>query len=214
MKPLETIRQDIEDLRELILSLDDEIWDRVDHRDDSSLASFLSVKQRINQKIKDFQRAAGELLDVLAELPSSQLPESVVLPPSIKEKETIASLSRPFTGLKPTALLWDGERLEPAKSWKALWQRFIQEFHTREPKEFEAHLVQSPCIAQVGDSDQGFFTPYSCGGRWFECNLSAENIRQKMRTILAHARIDFDHVKVMLRGNPDTQGTIFEEIDT
>ena len=52
MKPLESIRQDIEDIRELILSLDDEVWSRIDHRDNEALAEFTARKTRINDRIK------------------------------------------------------------------------------------------------------------------------------------------------------------------
>jgi hypothetical protein len=207
MKPLESIRQDIEDLRELILSLDDEIWSRIDHRDNEALVGFLPLKTRINDRIQTFQQAAEELLDVIAEVPAIQLPEKVAIEAIDEANETMASLSRPFTELKPTAFLWNGSRIGPTLHWKTLWQRFLQEFHRSYPGKFEEHLVKNPCIARIKDTPEEMTAPFSCGGRWFECNLSAEDIRFNIRRILAHSHIDMDYMKVILRGKPDTDDT-------
>lgn len=208
MKPFESIRQDIEDLRELILSLDDEIWNRIDHRDKGALTEFLPRKTLINEKIKAFQNAGNDLLDYLAELPAVQLPEALV--PSEPEEETTAPLARSFAFTKPTAFIINGERIGPAKSWRVLWQKFLEEFHKRHPGEFKDHLLIAPCIAGIAENGEGFQDPFECGGRWFECGLSANSIRDRIKSILLHSKMDTGIMKVILRGNPDLAGTIFE----
>jgi hypothetical protein len=208
MKPLESIRQDIEDIRELILSLDDEIWSRIDHRDNDALTEFLARKTQINEKIKGFQNAGNDLLDSLAELPFVQLPSPVA--PSLPEKETIAPLDRSFAFTKPTAFLIDGNRIEPARSWRVLWQKFLEDFHQRNPGSFEEHLVCQPCIAGTAASGDKFQDPFECGGRWFECGLSANAIRDRIKRILLFSGIETNRMKIALRGNPDLEGTIFD----
>ncbi len=64
MKPIENISQEIEDLREQLLSLDEEIWGSVEHRDTNALRTFLPLKEKINERIKAFQNAANELLSL------------------------------------------------------------------------------------------------------------------------------------------------------
>jgi hypothetical protein len=208
MKPLESIRQDIEDLRELILSLDDEIWNSIDHRDNEAWAEYTSRKTRINDRIKAFQSAGNELLDCLAELPLVQLPEAVTQTPP--EKETVAPLDRSFAFTKPTAFLFDGRRVGPTMSWRILWQKFLDLLHREHPVIFRTYLVDHPCIAGVGNSAEKFQDPYECGGIWFECGLSANAIRDRIKKILLFSKIDTGRMKIILRGNPDLEGTIFQ----
>jgi hypothetical protein len=208
MKPLENIRQDIEDLRELILSLDDEIWSRIDHRDNDALAEFTARKTRINDRIKAFQTAGNQLLDCLAELPVIQLPE--VASPTQAENETVAPLDRSIAFTKPTAFQFDGVRIGPAKSWRVLWQKFLDLFHREHPESFKQHLLLSPCIAGVAMSGEKFQDPFECGGIWFECGLSANAIRDRIKKILLYSKIDTSRMKIILRGNPDLEGTMFE----
>lgn len=208
MKPLENIRQDIEDLRELILSLDDEIWSRIDHRDDAALTEFTSRKVRINDRIRAFQTAGNELLSCLAELPVIQLPGAVSqLPP---ENETVAPLDRSFAFTKPTAFLFDGVRIGPAKSWRVVWQKFLELFVKDHPGPFREHLLQNPCIAGVAAAGDKFQDPFECNGIWFECGLSANAIRDRIKKILLYSKIDTHRMKIILRGNPDLEGTMFE----
>jgi hypothetical protein len=165
------------------------------------------LKSRINDRIRIFQQAAEDLLDVISEVPAVQLPEKVAIDLIDEANETKAPLSRPFTDLKPTAFLWNGVRIGPTIHWKSLWKRFLEEFHRGFPAAYEEHLVRNPCISRVRDTAEGMIAPFLCGGRWFECNLSAEDIRLNIRRILAHSHIDMDHMKVILRGKPDTDDT-------
>jgi len=208
MKPLESIRQDIEDLRELILSLDDEIWGSIDHRNNEALAEYTARKARINDRIKAFQTTGNELLDCLAELPVIQLPEAAS--PRQPENETVAPLDRSFAFTKPTAFLFDGDRHGPANSWRVLWQKFLDLFHENHPERFKEHLIENPCVAGVAESGEKFQDSYECGGIWFECGLSANAIRDRIKKILLHSKIDTGRMKIILRGNPDLEGTIFD----
>ncbi len=208
MKPLENISQEIEDLREQLLSLDEEIWGSVEHRDTKALRVFLPFKEKINERIKTFQQAANDLLETIAELPKIQLPSE--LPNTVPVEETVAPLHRNFVSTKPTAFQFDGERIGPTNSWRSLWQTFLTKFLEKHPDDFKLHLVLTPCIAGVRDAGDDLQDPFLCSGKWFECGLSANAIRDRIKRILIHAKMDTGRVKVFLRGNPDIDGTIFD----
>jgi hypothetical protein len=209
MNTTERIRQEIEDLREQILSLDEEIWINVQHRDAEALKDFIPRKEKINERLLMFQKAAADLLASMEDLPDLQIqvPEALEMIPS----ETVAPLERKFAFHKPSALQIDGEKIGPTKSWRKLWQTFLDEFQKRFPQEFKRVLVDQPCIAGLGSDPAGQLDPYQCAGMWFECNLSAESIRDRIRRILINSRIDLGRVKVWLRGAPDLEGTIFDQ---
>jgi len=207
MKPLENISQEIEDLREQLLSLDEEIWGSVEHRDTDAIKAFLPFKEKINERIKVFQKAANDLLASISELPAIQLPSELFSQDEMVG--TIAPLDRSFAFLKPAALQFEDVRIATT-SWRKLWQTFLTTFLEKHPAKFEKILVQSPCIG-VRDAGDDYQDPFLCGGKWFESNLSANAIREKMKRILLHAGINTGRVKVLLRGNPDIEGTIFDE---
>lgn len=209
MKPLENISQEIEDLREQLLSLDEEIWGSVEHRDTKALHAYLPLKEKINERIKTFQNAANDLLETIAELPKLQLPSE--LPETKAVQETVAPLHRNFVFTKPTAFLIDGERIGPTNSWRSLWQTFLTTFLEKYPEEFNQHLVQSPCIAGVRDTGDDLQDPFLCSSKWFECGLSANAICARIMRILIHAKMDTGRVKIVLHGKPDLKGTIFDE---
>jgi|GEM_PF-4530515 len=209
MKPLENISQEIEDLREQLLSLDEEIWSSVEHRDTKALHAYLPLKEKINARIKVFQNATNDLLETIAELPRLQLPSE--LPDTNSVQETIAPLHRNFVFTKPLAFLIDGERIGPTNSWRSLWQTFLTTFLNKHAEEFNQHLVQNPCIAGVRDAGDDLQDPFLCSGKWFECGLSANAICARIMRIFIHAKMDAGRVKIVLRGNPDIKGTIFDE---
>lgn len=212
MKPLENICQEIEDLREQLLSLDEEIWGSVEHRDTKAVHAYLPLKEKINERIKIFQQAANDLLETIGELPKLQLPSELLHTQPVQE--TVAPLHRNFVFTKPTAFLIDGERTGPANSWRSLWQTFLTTFLEKHPEEFNLHLVQNPCIPGVRDTGNELQDPFLCSGKWFECGLSANAIRDRIERILIHSKMNVGRVKIILRGNPDLKGTIFDESAT
>jgi hypothetical protein len=200
MKPLENISQEIEDLREQLLSLDEEIWGSVEHRDTKALHAYLPLKEKINERIKIFQQAANDLLACISELPEIQLPEELF--DTNEMIGTLAPLDRSWAFHHPAALEFEGARIDTA-SWRKLWHTFLTTFRQRHPDKFERVIVRTPCIAGVRDVGNDLHDPFECGGKWFECCLSANAIRDRIKKILLHAGIDTGRVKAILRGTQD-----------
>ena len=65
MNSIESIQEDILDLRELVLELDDRIWSRVNHQNPEALQTYLKKKEEINQRIASFKATMGDLLEAL-----------------------------------------------------------------------------------------------------------------------------------------------------
>lgn len=205
----DNIQEDIESLRELILELDESIWLRINHKNATSLAKFIEQKRVINERIKLFQDAARELLQVFASTEPVNEPEVAQEKEEPRGAETISPITRPFVSVKPKGMIFEHDRIGPLKSWRAVWNRFLQEFLRRHPEEFERILVKESCIAGNADKPDDLIHSFECGGRFFECTLSANDIAKRIKKILQHAGLETSSIKIVLRGNPDLDGTIF-----
>ncbi|MGB0796464.1 MAG: hypothetical protein ACPGR4_04890 [Paracoccaceae bacterium] len=203
------IQDNIEYLRELILELDETIWLRINHKDPAALAGYMEKKQVINERIAAFQKSGLELLDALAMTEPANEPQVGHEAEEPTDDETITPITRHFVSVKPKAMIFGDERIGPLKSWRAVWNRFLDEFHQRYPDKFQEILVETSCIAGNADTPDSLITHYECGGRFFECTLSANDIAKRMTKILRHAGLDTSTVKIVLRGNPDLEGTMF-----
>lgn len=212
MNTLESIQEDILDLREMILEIDERIWNSVDHQNPEALSAFINKKHAINEKLRTFRAATDELLDALAAVePLETAGESEpAIEPDTRDDETIAPIDRPFRFTKPKAIIFEGDRIEPLTTWQAVWKKFLDEFWKRYPELFLSKLNETHSITGISDFPDQLRRPYGCGGIFFECNLSADDIANKIRNILLHSKISTSEIKIVLRGNPDLKGTLFE----
>lgn len=212
MNITETIEQDIEDLREMILEIDDRIWRQINHQDAAALNAFVERKTEINSKITSFQQSARDLLNALSTVQIPVESEPYEIPPENDADETISPIDRSFRFTKPKAMILEGERINGLETWQAVWKRLLSEFLDRHPEMFNKTLVETSCIAGNAEGPEGLITSYTCGGRHFECTLSADAIAQRIRTILLHSQMRLETVRIVLQGNPDLKGTMYEGI--
>lgn len=212
MNTLESIQEDILDLREMILEIDERIWKTVDHQNPEALSAFVSKKEVINEKLRTFRAATDELLDAFAAVESLEATQKPgpAAETDTDENETIAPIDRSFRFIKPKAMILEGDRIGPLETWQAVWKRFLDEFLKRHPELFQTYLVETSCIAGNSPVPDSRITFYECGGRFFECTLNADAVAKRIKTILLHSKLGTDCIKIVLPGNPDLQGPLFE----
>ena len=212
MTTLESIQEDILDLRELILEIDERIWHSIDHQNPEALSAFIEKKSAINEKLRTFRTATEDLLHAFAAVePTTVIEETEPeIQPVSEDDETIAPIDRSFRFLHPTAMILEGTRIGPLNTWQAIWKRFLKEFLNRHPDLFQKHLVDTSCIAGNNPSPEKLIRSFECGGRFFECTLNADAVAKRIKTILLHSKLGTDSIKIVLPGNPDFRGPLFE----
>ncbi len=207
-------------LNEYILALPDDMLLSIDPRDNESLESglrfilaynenaarFSAVAATIEEQLKQFFGISPEDEEVEREITNNARSSRI-----IKELNKTAphTLDESFTYKRPYGFVLGQAAYKGIKTWRNLYVQVLNELKQHQPEHF-AHLVDEPKFVSsrgkrsFSRSGDDLRAPIRLGTNFYvEGNLSANNIRDNLKALLAHFGFTYQEMAVYLREDRD-----------
>jgi hypothetical protein len=218
----EQIRQIVEDLetvRENLLTLSDAVWQEIDHNDPQALEEGVQFKRAYNEKMAAFDRLAAELSQLIQQYTAVSLEAGEETGAGDRERnarlvaelnrETPHSVNEDFTYKRPHGFILDGQAATGITTWRRLFDLLCQQLLHRDPNRFHALVDNSDFISNRGNRSFArdpaeVRSPSLIGdGIYAEVNMSANNVRDQIRRLLATFEIPTERLQLFLRQDRD-----------
>jgi hypothetical protein len=205
----------LENIREDLLGLSDDIWLDVDHNDTEKVREACDFKSQFNdqlQKFSDVSRTLEKLIGGYTGTPKTDLTsvqESEA--PTIESSEPEQqghSLDRSFTYTRPNGYLLDGRKYKGVKNWVRLYLSVCEQLQKRNPETFRNLASSEEMITSHGNKMFSFDgsdlrdAKEISGGIFAEGNLSADQMRDTLKKVLPEFEIEPSSFRVFLRYDP------------
>ncbi len=217
----------LNDVRENLMVLSDDIWHNIDHNDPEELEKGFKFKQAYNEKRNAFDKLAEELSRLIQEYPQVQLKqesqEKRVSKPADEipiEKELDAeaqhSIDEDFTHKRPFGFVLQEQAFTGLSSWVLLYHTFLDEVAKQDKKKFSQLPENQAFRSQSGNkifsrNAQDVQKALAMKeGVYAEGNLSANLIIENIKKLLSEFSIPPDSLKVLLR--EETRGVIESKV--
>jgi hypothetical protein len=212
------ILEDLEASRENLLALSDEIWLSIDHNDPEGLEEGVSFKRAYNEKMSAFDTLASELSTMIQQFTSVRLEEHEEIGDDEGENIRIIqalnrdephSIDEDFTFKRPHGFILEGQGTTGITTWQRLYELVCRQLYQRDIGRFVSLVDNPDFISNRGHHsvtrDAGSLRKaLPVGDRLFvECNLSANDIRNMLRRLLAAFEIEPDQLQLFLRQDRD-----------
>jgi hypothetical protein len=213
------ILEDLEAVRENLLSLSDDIWLSIDHNDSKALEEGVQFKRGYNEKMTAFDALASELSAMIQQFTGTKLDagEQVGMDDREDNERIIQQLNRDephsidenFTFKRPYGFILDGQGTTGITTWRRLYEIFCQQLYRRATDRFRTLPDNEDFVSRRGNrafSRNAHDLRYGAeiaDGIYAEVNLSANNIRDNMRRLLATFEIPEHSLKLFLREDRD-----------
>jgi hypothetical protein len=213
------ILEQLEQVREDLLALSDDIWNSIDHNDDQALDEGVAFKKEYNARLAAFDRLAGELSALVQRFTAVSLatprqsngqvqpaPERVIRDLDAREPH---GLAEDFTYKRPYGYRLEDEAQSEVPTWRRLYELLCLHLARRDPERF-ARLPDEPAFTTRRGNPQFARDPALLrsamplpGGVQAEVNLSANHLRDQIRTLLQHFGIEPSALRIYLRQDRD-----------
>lgn len=216
---IRSILEQLEQTREDLLALSDDIWLSIDHNDNQVLSEFLAFKKSYNDKMSAFDQLAVELSVLVQQFTSVKLVASTSADdmPEPERKQKILTLERhptihldeTFTYRRPFGLRLGDEVHSKIRTWRGIYETLCLILARRDPNRFSA-LPEDPRF--TSSHGNRYFTrdrhelrsamalPHDL---YAEINLSANNIRDQIAALLDAFGIARTDLSLYLTQGPD-----------
>ncbi len=209
------ILEDLEAVRENLLALSDDIWQSIDHNDDTALEDGVTFKRAYNQRVAAFDSVASELSELVQQYTSVRLEseeqsgaddhESNSRIISDLDREVPHSLDEDFTFKRPFAFVLEGRATTGVTTWQRLYELICLQLVHRDEDRFRS-LVENPDFISnrgkhtIATSPVGLRKPMRLADDLFiESNLSANGIRDVILRFFGCFEVPADSIHVYLR---------------
>lgn len=209
-----TILEDLETVRESLLSLSDDIWLSIDHNDNKQLKSLYEFKLLYNSKLLAFDSLSSEISQLVQQftkvnLQSNEGDGSVGDSENERlvrelQKDEPHSLREDFTFKRPHGFILRGTAITGFRTWKRLYTRFCETLHRLDPQTFRDLPENEDFISSHGNhafsqSKEFFRAPVRVGGLYTEAGLSAKSFRDSMLKLISTFGISESEIVIFLR---------------
>ena len=209
------ILQDLEDVRENLLALSDDIWLSIDHNDHDALEEGVAFKRTYNEKLASFDSVAAELSALVQQFTQIQLEaaeesgvgDSTTNDRLVEElnRETPHLISEEFTFKRPHGFILQGQAITGMTTWRRLFELICQQLLHLDSDRMRSLVHNEDFISKRGN--HSFHTNpeqlrSACqitDGLYAEINLSANSIRDQIINLLDLFSIPHDDLKIFLR---------------
>ena len=213
-----SILEDLETVRESLLSLSDDIWLSIDHNNTVEMQRGCQFKQEYNEKMVAFDSLATDISGLVQQFTNVNL-QSNEIDGNIgaTENERLIrelKLDQPhritedFTFKRPHGFILKGSAITGVITWKRLYTRFCQSLFRLDPETFNGLTHNERFISSHGNhafspTKDGFHEPIKIGAFFTEGHMSANSFRDSMKKLLEAFQINDNEFDIFLRQDRD-----------
>lgn len=217
-KVTRSILEDLETVRESLLSLSDDIWLSIDHNDTAEMNRGCEFKGNFNEKMVAFDSLSTDISGLVQQFTNVNL-ESNESGGDIgaTENERLIrelKLDQPhritenFTFKRPHGFILKGTAITGVITWKRLYTRFCETLFRLDAETFRALPENEKFVSSHGNhafskTKEGFHEPVQVGGLFTEGHMSANSFRNSMQKLLDAFGVDFGEIDIFLRQDRD-----------
>lgn len=220
---IRTILNDLENVRENLLSLSDDIWLTIDHNDNEALEEWTDFKMSFNDKMNEFERVADDLTELVqqfAGIGAEEHEEEEGGADAAEHERIIRELNREYrhsldensTYKRPYGFVLTGQAFKNVSTWRRLYRLVCGILAKRDPDTFQS-LPGDPDF-QTNRGNRSFTqNPDELGhalilpgGLYAEAKLSANSIRDQIRKPLKTFDIPEEDITIYLRQDREASG--------
>ena len=213
-----TILEELETVRESLLSLSDDIWLSIDHNDTEAMERGCKFKSIYNGKMQDFDSLSSEISELVqnfthVNLQSKESDGSVGDTDNdrlVRElrKDEPHSLFENFTFKRPHGFILKGTAITGVITWKRLYTRLCESLYRLDPQTFHALPKNEEFISSHGnpmfsEDNVNFHTSISVGGLYANAHFSANGFRDSIGKLLGEFGIPASEFDIFLREDRD-----------
>lgn len=217
---IRSILEQLEQTREDLLALSDDIWLSIDHNDSQALEEGFAFKKQYNDKVAAFDVLSGELSALVQQFTAVQLDADEMnadsSTPRGRERKVHEldqhephGLEEDFTFKRPYGFQLERVAESNIKTWRRLYELFCRHLAERDPARFAGLSDDPRFITRRGNPifsrhPQSLRSAMSLpGGLYAEVNLSANHLRDQMKSLLDAFEIDQQALRLYLRQDRD-----------
>ena len=219
---IRAILEDLENVRENLLAVSDDIWLSIDHNDNDAMQEGVRFKQEYNEKMDAFARVAEELSVLVQQFTNIRTTtadrddtpaQGASRERAIAELErrTPHAITKDFTYKRPYGYKLGDHAAIELTTWRALYEHLLLHLRDFSPDTFGS-LPDSPETVSRRGSPHFSRDPQAlrvaselADGIHTEINLSANSIRDMIRTVLPLFGYAESDLSIYLREDRDAQ---------
>ncbi|MFB1485769.1 MULTISPECIES: hypothetical protein [unclassified Thiocapsa] len=211
--------EQLEQVREDLLALSDDIWSSIDHNDSHALDEGVAFKKAYNAKMAAFDQLAGELSTLVQQFTAIDLAE----PASSRgepahtrdgivrdlDRREPHSLEEDFTYKRPYGYRLGDEAQSGVTTWRRLYELICLHLARHDPERF-SRLPDEPAFTTRRGNPYFTRDPVALraamalpSGIQAEVNLSANHLRDQIKALLNYFGIDQAALSIYLRQDRD-----------
>lgn len=216
-KKVRQVLTELEEARENLHSLSDDIWLNIDHNDTQAMEEGVSFKRQFNEKLLAFDQLVSSLSGLVQDFTNVPIEADPSEAHDIDNQDTAEriirdldrtepySLDEDFRYKRPYGVVFRGHAYNNLVTWKRVYTIICRILIGDDPERF-LQIVTSPAfITRRGNKD--FSTSRNdlresvelASGIYAEINLSANGIRDRIIRLLKAFGIDPNECKIYLR---------------
>ncbi|MBD2730256.1 hypothetical protein H6G96_29060 [Nostoc sp. FACHB-892] len=211
---IQQILTELECVQESFLGLSDDIWLNIEHNDSQAVQKGSEFKVAFNKKLHEFNRISSEISDLIENYTNIH-PESIdIVQKSSLEHERIIreldssephSIEETFTFKRPYGFVFEGQAYKDVKNWQRLYRLFCKQLAKKNIQLFKEFINSTDAKTVRGNV---FFASEKKVLRkaleidsaiYAEGNLSANDIRDRIKSLLNAFKIEPKELSIYLR---------------
>ncbi|MBE9096401.1 hypothetical protein [Tychonema sp. LEGE 07203] len=209
-------------MSEDLLALSDDMWLSIDHNDSEALDLGYRLKKDYNEQVDTFSKVVKNINDTLAEFEENSTLNDSSTPihntgnqgrqnQKFEYNENQAhSINEDFCYKRPCGMKLENQIYEGLNTWKAIYRQTIEHLSDKSPDIFNQLLESEFAKSRRTNKVYVAVTPNSmicpeeiAGGFYFETNLSANSIRDRIHQLLRVFSIPDSEIVFYLREDKD-----------
>lgn len=213
------ILEQLEQVRDDLLALSDDIWKSIDHNDSQALDEGVAFKKAYNAKLAAFDLMVGELSALVQQYTAISLIEPAPSAPQLRRpREGVVrdldqrqphDINEDLTYKRPYGFRLGDEVQSKVTTWRRLYELICLHLASIDPVRF-ARLPEAPVFTTRRGNPYFSRDPSALrsamalpDGVYAEVNLSANHLRDQIKELLKFYSIDPVSLQIYLRQDRD-----------
>jgi hypothetical protein len=218
---IRSILEQLEQTREDLLALSDDIWLSIDHNDGDALDAGVEFKRRYNAKMAEFDTLASELSALVQEFTAVKLDDAEnggAQTPQARDRvvrdldqREPHDIDEDFTFKRPYGFRLGDSAKSDIKSWRRLFELVCFQLAAEHPERFgtlpdDPKFTSSRGRPYMTRDPQAVRMPVELpGGVYAETHMSANGLRDQIKNLLDTVGIDPLALRIYLRQDRDAE---------
>jgi hypothetical protein len=218
---IRSILEQLEQTRDDLLALSDDIWLSIDHNDGDALDAGVEFKRRYNAKMAEFDTLASELSALVQEFTAIKLDDAEnggTESPQARDRvirdldqREPHGIDEDFTFKRPYGFQLGDNAKSGIKSWRRLFELVCFQLAGEHPERFatlpdEPKFISSRGRPYMTRDPKAVRMPVALpAGVYAEAHMSANGLRDQTKALLDTFGIDHAALRIYLRQDRDAQ---------